>query len=98
MPKTYKKSTKYSKKSCKKSKKHSKKSKKYSNKSKKHSKKHTRKHRFHGGNYETDSTTQSLNGVPLTKKATITVPGIGSMTQSEYETYMENLIHNGSDF
>ena len=75
------------KKHCKKSKKHTKKCKKY-----------TRKHRFYGGNYQTDITTQSINGVPLTKNATITVPGIGSMTQSEYETYMENLERNGSDF
>lgn len=85
--KTYKKSKKCSKKCSKKSKKHTKKCKKY-----------TRKHIFYGGNYQTDITTQSKNGVPLTKNATITVPGIGSMIQSEYETYMENLGRNGSDF
>ena len=81
-------------KTYKKSKKHTKKCKKHCKKCKKY----TRKHRFYGGNYQTDITTQSKNGVPLTKNATITVPGIGSMIQSEYETYMENLGRNGSDF
>ena len=84
-------------KTYKKSKKYSKKSKKYTKKCKK-CKKYTRKHRLYGGNYQTDITTQSKNGVPLTKNATITVPGIGSMIQSEYKTYMENLDRNGSDF
>ncbi len=89
MPKTYK-VHKKSKKYCKKSKKHCKKPKK--------STKHTRKHRFHGGNYKTDITTQSIHGVPLTKNAMITIPGFGIMTPTAYETYRDNLDRNGSDF
>lgn len=66
----------------------------------------TNKHRRHctvlmrGGNYETDVTVRTVDGVPIkaANKVVVTVPGRGTMSVAGYLKLKEDLDRNGNDF
>lgn len=58
---------------------------------------HKRKSYMKGGNYETDVTTRTFEGVPTKplNKFVVAMPGRGTMTAAAYSQLMEDLDRNG---
>ena len=58
---------------------------------------HKRKSYMKGGNYETDGTTRTFEGVPTKplNKFVVAMPGRGTMTAAAYSQLMEDLDRNG---
>jgi hypothetical protein len=56
--------------------------------------------RLKGGNYETDVTMRTIEGVPTkpANKVVTTVPGYGTMSAAAYINLMEDKDRNGSDY
>jgi hypothetical protein len=53
--------------------------------------------RLKGGNYATDVTVKTVDGIPVEEKAVVTVPGYGTMSVSEFRRLKEDLDRNGDD-
>lgn len=72
-----------------------------SHKRKSHKRKsHKRKqYHMHGGNYETDVTTRTLEGIAIKplNKIVVALPGYGTMSGSAYVRLMEDIDRNGKD-